>query len=48
MNKGNSINWFDNAVKCDSSMYLHEWHYMFQSKYDRPQKAQHVEETNIT
>jgi hypothetical protein len=40
---------FDNAVECDSNIYLHECSYMFGSTYDRLQKAQqHVEETTIT
>jgi hypothetical protein len=44
----NSLYCFDNAVECDLNIYLHECPYMFRSKYDHPQKAQHVEETTTT
>jgi hypothetical protein len=34
------IEWFDNAVECDSNVYLHKCPYMFRSSYDYLQKAQ--------
>jgi hypothetical protein len=31
-----TVNWFVFTIECDSNMYLHEYPYMFRSKYDHP------------